>query len=62
MAEEGHQWSPSRAGYNILKMNLGDEDVKRRKDEIFEGHGVIVWGLIPKLERKGGGIGLKKKD
>jgi hypothetical protein len=31
-------------GYNNFKVNLGDGDVKRRKDEIFEGNGVIVWG------------------
>jgi hypothetical protein len=27
-------------GCNNLKVNLGDEDVKRRKDEIFEWAGV----------------------
>ena len=47
-------------GYNNFKVNLGDGDVKRRKDEIFEGNGVIVWG-IPKLGQKDEGIGLKKK-
>ena len=42
MAKEGHQWPPSGREYNTLKVRLWDEDVKRRKDEIFEGEGVIV--------------------
>jgi hypothetical protein len=29
-------------GYNNLKVNLGDEDVKRRKEEKYEWVGVIV--------------------
>jgi len=31
-------------GYNSLKVNLGDEDVKRRKDEFFDGAGANYWG------------------
>ena len=42
MAEEGHQWPLSGRAYNKFKMNLGDEDVKRRKYEIFGCAGVIV--------------------
>jgi hypothetical protein len=37
-------------------MHLGDEDVKRRKDEIIEWEEVIVWGRIPRLELSGGGV------
>jgi hypothetical protein len=29
-------------------VDLGDEDVKRRKDEIFEGDGVILLGVNSK--------------
>ncbi len=32
-------------GYNSLKVNLGDEDVKRRKDEFFDGAGANYWGV-----------------
>lgn len=41
MAKEGHPWPPSWAGRNSLKVNLGEEDVKRRFDEIFEGEAEI---------------------
>jgi hypothetical protein len=34
-------------------VNPGDEDVKRRKDEIFDGVGVIYWGRIPRMELRG---------
>jgi hypothetical protein len=36
-----------------LKVNLGDGDVKRRKDEYFEWVGVIVCGRIPGMEQCG---------
>ena len=42
MAKEGHQWPPLWAGPNSLKMNLGEEDVKRRLDEFFDGEVVIL--------------------
>ena len=42
MTEEGHRGHLLGRGYNSLKVNLGDEDVKRRKDEKFEFVGVIV--------------------
>jgi hypothetical protein len=42
MAKEGHQWPLSRAERNNLKVNLGEEDVKRRLDEFFEGPGAIL--------------------
>jgi hypothetical protein len=35
-------------------VNLGDEDVKRRKDEKFGVVGVIFWGRIPGMELEGG--------
>jgi len=50
MAEEGHAWPPSGRGCYKLKVHPGEEDVKRRKDEIIEWRGVIVWGRIPRME------------
>ena len=41
-------------GYNRFKVNPGDEDVKRRKDEKFEGNEVIVWGRFPKWNGRAG--------
>jgi hypothetical protein len=40
-------------GCNNPKVRLGDEVVKRRKDEIFGGAAVIYCGLIPDLELTG---------
>jgi hypothetical protein len=41
MAEKGHQWPLSWAERNSLKVDLWEEDVKRRLDEFFDGEVVI---------------------
>ena len=44
-------------GCNSLKVRLWDEEVKRRKDEIIEWEGVMVWGRIPRMELPSGELG-----
>jgi len=47
-------------GYNSLKVNLGDEDVKRRKDEFFDGAGANYWGGVGATSQFGTGDGGRK--
>jgi hypothetical protein len=43
-----------------LKVRQWDEDVKGRKDELFEWEGAMDWGWISRMELMGAGAGREK--
>jgi hypothetical protein len=57
MTEERHRGHLPGEGCDTLKVRLWDEDVKGRKDELFEWEGAMDWGWISKNGTDGCGSG-----